>query len=405
MSATPKPRRRKGEGSIHFDKPRGIWIGRVTLNGQAKSVNARTQAECVTKLDDLKRELRRGDVVTKRTGLTVADVLDHWLRNTLPNQLREGGRKPAPGTLLKQEAYVRRLTSLIGDRPIARLTVDNLEAAYTSVALGLDARDGNLPRRPAGLAHLERLQATLRQAVAAGVRRRVLSDSVRRVVEDAQLPRQHAAAKGERIALTPDEMQRLLKSTATRRLHAMFLLALSTGLRPGEVGGLLWDDLHLDADPPYVETNHALQRQKNNRFAVVDVLKNAGAYRSIELTADVVAALRAHRKAQAVERMQAVAWANPDLVFASTRGSVLNPSNVRREYSKACIEAGVPVIVPYETRHSLATMLAESDMNTYAIVDMLGHVDDRMLSRTYRKKRKGIVRGATDVINRNLAQS
>ena len=149
------------------------------------------------------------------------------------------------------------------------------------------------------------MQITLRRAVADGVRRRVVSDSVLRIVDGAHLPIDVCAEKGERIALTPDEMRTLIESSKSHRLHAAVQVALSVGLRPGELTGLYWDALHLDAPVPYLEVKRAVQRQPNDRYAVVDELKNAGAYRDLALTPEVVDALRAHRVAQNVERMAA----------------------------------------------------------------------------------------------------
>jgi integrase len=295
------------------------------------------------------------------------------------------------------------VNEVLGSKSIARLTVDDVEQAYKTIALGSDKREDGKPRKPAGVAYLRRMRFVLVSAVEDGIRRGVLSDSIGRVVSNANLPRAFAAPKGERRAMTSDEMRSLVEASKTHRLHALFLTALSTGMRPGELTGLHWSDLHLDADPPYLELNHAVQRQLDNSYRVVDVMKNAGAYRDIEVTPTVVAALREHRKAQNVVRLAAKSWANPDLVFASRNGTALMPSNVRTEYTKVCALAGVDRIVPYETRHSYATMLTESTMNTYAIIDIMGHTDDRMLNRHYRKRRKGVVRGATDVVDRVLS--
>jgi integrase len=251
------------------------------------------------------------------------------------------------------------------------------------------------------------MQGTLRRAVKDGVRRRVLSDSVLQVVDAAQLPLAHAAPKGERIALTPEEMKALIDAAKTHRLYALFLLALSVGLRPGEVAGLHWDDLRLDDnDGAFVELNHAVQRQANNRFTVVPVLKNAGAYRNLALPAVAVAALKRHRKIQLAEQVKATSWPCPELVFASTRGTVLNPRNVAREFEKVCKRAGVPTIVPYETRHSFATMLSnDPNVSDWEAADLLGHENTRMFTTVYRKKRKDVVRALPDVVARNLGAS
>lgn len=389
---------RNGQGSMRFYPERGLWVAQVTIGGKRKQVAAKTQGDCQRKLDEAVYALRHGVVITRRVGLTMGDVLDHWLTTSLPND----PKVKAPGTRLMHASNARRWKGLIGPRPAASLTVDDVERAYKAVALGTDKRDGKISRKPSGVKHLQRMGDTLRKAVADGVRRGVLNESVAKVVTTAQVPTGIAAPKGERRALTVDEMRRLLDASSTHRLHAMFVTALSLGMRPGELSGLHWDDLHLDDARPYLEVNRASQIQDNGRHKVVEVLKTSGSYRDLALSPFVVDALREHRRAQNVERIAAKSWPQPDLVFASTRGTLLNPSNVRREFTAVCALAGVDRIVPYETRHSFATMLAESTMNTFAIADMLGHRDDRMLARSYRKKRKGLVSDAVAVIDDNI---
>jgi integrase len=387
---------------MRYDATRDLWVAQVTIGGKRKTVARKTQRDCQTELDKIISAMRAGEVVTRRVGLTVADVLDHWLTVSLPNEIAVSGKGDAPGTLINHGAYVRRLTAVMGKRPVAKLTVDDVERAYAVIAKGSDKK----PRKAVGDDYLRRMRVTLLRAMKDARRRRVVSDDVVRVVSDAMIPAALTAAKGERRALTADEMRSLLTASEPRRLHALFLLALSSGMRPGELLGLYWSDLHLDedlsGDVPYLEVNHAVQRQANNRFAVVEELKTAGSYRALELSPTVVAALRAHRVAQNVERLAASSWPNPDLVFASTRGTILNPSNVRREFADVCKLAGVAKIVPNETRHTFATMLAESKMNTFQIVDILGHTNDRMINAHYRKKRKGIVRGSTAVVDQFL---
>lgn len=402
MTAKKKnTRARHGQGSMRHDATRDMWVAQVTINGVRKTVARKTQKQCQTELDKLIQTMRAGDVVTRRVGLTVADILNHWLTQSLPNEVANKGKGGAPATRVQQSAIVRRLIHVIGDRPVAKLTVDQIEKAYEVIA----TRSDQPKPKPISDDYLGRFQDVLLRAMRDAERRRVVSRAVVHVVNDAQLPLalSTSADADKRRALTADEMRRLLAASEPHRLHALFVLALSTGMRPGELIGVYWSDLHLDDAVPYVSLNRAVQVQTNRRFAVVPQMKNAGAYRDLELSSSAVAALRAHRVAQAAERLAATSWSDPDLVFTSTKGTVLNPSNVRREFKNLCALANVPKIVPNEGRHTVATLLADSDMNSYKIVDILGHTSDRMLNQHYRKKRKEIVRGSTAVIDQFVA--
>ena len=217
--AKQNTRRRHGEGSIAFDAKRQLYVAQITRDGKRHTVSAKLERDCMKKLDALKADLRRGAVITKQVGLTVGDILDHWISVSLPNDEFSDDR--APGTLTNQRAYVRRLKSVIGHRPIAKLTVDDIEQAYRTIMLRSDRPTvkGKKPT-PTRVNYLVVIRSALVRAVKDAERRRVVSDTVVRIVEAAQIPRSLAAAPGERRALTIDEMRALLEATSAHRLHA-----------------------------------------------------------------------------------------------------------------------------------------------------------------------------------------
>ena len=90
----------------------------------------------------------------------------------------------------------------------------------------------------------------------------------------------------------------------------------------------------------------------------------------------------------------------PRLVFPSRRGTVLEPSNVRRELTRICAAAEVPRITPNELRHTCATLLNDDGVPLELIADMLGHTTTTMLQRHYRHR----VRPSADAAVRTMDQ-
>ena len=124
---------------------------------------------------------------------------------------------------------------------------------------------------------------------------------------------------------------------------------------------------------------------RGSRGFHVDVLKTSASHRTIGLPAAAI-----ERAARAAAANAATGDAGNglvgDLVFPSRRGTVLEPSNVRRELARICAAAGVPKITPNELRHTCATMLNDDGVPLELIADMLGHTTTAMLQRHYRHR-------------------
>jgi integrase len=180
------------------------------------------------------------------------------------------------------------------------------------------------------------------------------------------------------------------------RLGPMFLLALTTALRPGEAAGVLWEDVDLEAGTIHV--SHAVRLEKG-RPVVVDALKTASSYRALKLPRPAVEAMRAHRARQARERLAAASWSDDRLVFATRVGTPLSPANVRRELRDVCRRAGVPEVLPNELRHTGASLMVDAGASLHEVADVMGHTTTRMLDATYRHRLRDTVDTAATVMD------
>jgi integrase len=133
----------------------------------------------------------------------------------------------------------------------------------------------------------------------------------RNVAEDVDPPQ----VKREEIRpLNRDQTRVLLKAAEGHRLEALYIVAIHTGMRPGEMLVLKWDDVDFDSET--LQLNRALS---DGEFTAP---KTARSRRRIKLTNESLKALRAHRKRQLEERMQrAGLWRDHGLVFPSSVGT------------------------------------------------------------------------------------
>jgi len=149
-----------------------------------------------------------------------------------------------------------------------------------------------------------------------------------------------------------------LEAVRGDRLEALYVLAISTGMRQVELLGLRWEDVNLE-----------------RRLQLVRQLKTRQSRRAVVLSELAVTALVEHRERQAAERArQGVGWEEYDLVFPNTVGGPLDPHNLRqRSFFPLLDGAGLPRIRFHDLRHSCATLLLGEGVHPKIVSDLLGH--------------------------------
>lgn len=221
-------KRAHGEGSIYkrpFMRKDGTtyerWVSEVDLGYQGgkrarKTVYGKTRQEVKVQLDEIKRQLAQGTFVDSK--LSVGDYLETWLKEV------EGRVKPRT-TELYTFIVNRYIKPRVGHVKLVKLAPLQVQEMVSSVAQNVGVRTANQCRTVLGVATRRALELQLiaRSPVAA----------VKPLREE----------KREIILWTPHEASQFLKVTSTHRLHALFYLALATGMRRGELLGLRWGDI------------------------------------------------------------------------------------------------------------------------------------------------------------------
>jgi integrase len=245
----------------------------------------------------------------------------------------------------------------------------------------------------AGLArtHVSRMRTILADALRHAERRGLVA---RNAGSLAVMPRTRPPA--ERRSLTPDEARALLQAAKGERLEGMVVLGLTVGLRPGELTGLLWADIDLDAKPPTIAVSGAMKRGPDGRVKRGQVKRSKDGRRTIALPPTAVEALKAHRKRQLEERLAAGSeWKEGGLVFPSQAGTPLDPSRVRRTFTRITKRAGITdATFPYLLRHTAVSLLLDGGASIEEVADLLGD-DPRTRYRHYRHKVRPVADAAT----------
>ena len=209
-------RRGKGEGSISYREDRKIWQGVVTIGydgtGKRKRrvVYGKTRKEVQDKLTRLQGQKLDGTLVDL-CKLRLSEYLAHWLENTARRTVRQS-------TYASYEAIVRRhVNPHIGGIRLTQIASSHVE--------GLFRRLDELAVTPQ---RQQKVYAVLRRALNLAVKRDLVPRNVVLSVENPQHEQR------EMQPLTQHEARRFLKATQADRLNAIYVLAVTVGMRQGE---------------------------------------------------------------------------------------------------------------------------------------------------------------------------
>ena len=350
-------RRGKGEGSI-AQRPDGLWEARINIGTDAtgkrlrKSVYGATKKAVADKLTKLAGQKIDGTLID--TGrMTVGDMLDRWLND-------EAAAKCAANTTHRYRGLAEKhIKPRIGSIRLAMLKPVHVQGLLTAMV-----RD-KVGARTQGYAY-----ATCRRAFNIAVKWGLLT---RNPCDAITAPRHQ---RKDIHPLTVEQAVATLKASEATSYHALFVLAMTTGLRQGELFGLQWADIDLDRGT--LSVRHSLEEVAGQ--LVMKEPKSRSGRRQIALSALATDALWGHKRA-----LLANGLAGGATVFPSVEGGWLRKSNfARRVWHPVRKAAGLPETITFHgLRHSAATLLLSEGISVKVIQEMLGHSNVALTLNTY----------------------
>lgn len=357
-------RRGAGEGSIFKDPANGRWRALVDVGADAsgkrqrKKVSGRTRAEVLLKMREVQRDADDG-LDSGGRHVTVAALAEEWLRH-------RSGELSASTLELRTWAVRQHLVPALGARRVRQLRAEDVSLFLQDLALAGYAR-----------ASLEKVRGVLIQVLRHAERQGLVARNVAALVPTPAGPR----AEGR--SLTVAQARALLEAAKGHPLEAAFVLGLTCGLRPGELLGLKWEDV--DLDQGVLRISRAVSRVGGT--VGLGPTKTTSSRRQLRLPAGTGDALRQHRARQLAQQdAMGEHWADLDLVFPTSRGTLLDPANLRRALGTVTAKAGLGRWHPHELRHSAASLLSAAGVPLEEVADVLGHASTRVTSATYRHR-------------------
>jgi len=207
----------------------------------------------------------------------------------------------------------------------------------------------------------------------------------------AKPPSRKAARPPEMKTWEQDELEAFYGLLDKHPKRVLFILAGETGMRRAELCGLRWRDVDFDANGD--DGGRISVRQTIQKLADIDTsigVPKSGEARLVDIDPQLVALLRAHKAAQAAEKLKlGAAYADHGLVFARPTGIRWSPDGISQAFDRVVATSGLPRIRLHDLRHTHATLWLEAGIDPKIVSERLGHASVAFTLDTYRHvKRK-----------------
>jgi integrase len=373
-------RRDAGDGSI-FQRSDGRWVARLRDSaGRPRYLYAKDRAQAKQRLAEAQAVVHTGQPLPDQR-LTFGRYLLDWVAGL--------GAGVKPRTVAYYDNYVRRhlLLSDLAQKPLGRLEPSDLRRLYAAkLSSGLSSTS------------VHHIHAVIHVALQRAVDDGVLGRNVAALVGRSNRPKARHLEMSTIAA--GDQPRRFLEAAKEERLEALLVLAITTGMRRGELLALRWKDVDLDRG--VLAVTGSLQGESRATLSIAT--PKSGKSRSVALGNVTVTALREHRKRQVQEQLLVGSeWRELGLVFSTEFGDFLSPTTLRLALRRTLTRAGLPTIRFHDLRHSAATLMLSRGVHPKMASEMLGHSTIAITLDLYSHVTANMQRQAADAIDAALA--
>lgn len=361
----------------HGERWQGIVMYYDTETGKRRQTaqTFATKSEAEKWARRVEMEFRDNPKRKPPTDQTVKEFLSDWLETMNPPRTR-------PTTWRGYQQKLQYVIKALGDRPLRAITTQDIQQLYGRLGSQLGAQS---------IVHVHRV---FRQALQAAEDWDLLPKNPARKVTSPKVPRPDLRVP------TAEEAQRFMLAAESHRLRALWIWLALNGTRMGEALGTRWDDVDWERRTVRIQQNlTGVGRQRQ-----LGPVKSRDGFRIIELSNDMMAALKEHQATQEQERLVAEsAWQETGLIFVTRKGAWLDPRNVHRDFKRMLAQAELPSkIRPHDMRHFMATYWLSSGVPLKVVAARLGHSDEGFTIRVYGHVQTGQQRTAVDAMDAQL---
>jgi integrase len=351
-------KRANGEGTV-YRRNDGRWVASISLdNGKRKSIYCKTQREAIREVQRANQAREQGLLCT-REDETLGAFLASWLQDTAKPNLR-------PRTYIRyRELMELHVLPALGSVKLHKVSPQQLQKLYNK-----KLEEGYAPQT---VKHIHRV---LHRALRDALRWNLVARNVCDAVDAPRVPKQ------EMKALSVEQALQFLAAAKGDPLESLYVLALTTGMREGELLGLKWEDV--DFARKTVQVRRTIARIPREGFKVAEP-KTPKSRRSIHLTDLALESLERHRACQCEGQLSAgTLWDEQGWIFCNAVGNPIEVTNLlKRSFRPLLARAGVPAITFHCLRHSTASLLLSLGIHPKIVQELLGHSQIALTLDTY----------------------
>ena len=371
-------RRPSGDGMVR-KREDGRWEGRIVVghkeNGDSifQYIYADTQKELTAKLRQ-NIDIYQGIDLTEQSRMTLAEWLEQWLEQmvtTLRPSTLENYRKDMSNHVIPY----------LGQKSLSQVTAVDLRKLYDT--LGKAGRIHPRPGQSRGLSSttVHGIHTTLHHALRAAVEQRLIPTNPADEVDPPKVVRQPMNVLNE------EQLDTFMAVIQKDPLwHDFFYTELTTGLRRGEICGLMWSDF--DERNGTLKISRTLHREKGGRLVAGDTKTYAGT-RKIVLPPSTAELLRSRKK------KSFSTWIFHDSLCPE---APISPDSAYRQLKKFLTEAGLPSIRFHDLRHTFSTHALASGVDAKTLSGILGHTKASFTLDTYTHTTGDMQKRAADIV-------
>lgn len=382
-------KRGHGEGSITQRKD-GRWMGQITVGTdpktgkpKRKTFYGKTRKEVADKVREALNQKEKG-LLTTNQQVTVKDWLNTWLTDYKQQELKIS-------TFVSYKGLVEdHIIPGLGAIKLNKLRTNDIQKFYNNLLVngrkrpvetlqedGTKVEDSSLSTRTVKYIHIVLSQA-LDQAVKEGYI----------YINPAAATTQPRQVKKEITPLTTEQVKQFLQDIKEEWLYPVYITAIGTGLRRGELLGLKWEVINLEEGTAQIKRQLI---QVKGQVLLEEYTKTKGSTRTIALPDMVIRELKKLKQWQdeinnpggKVVALNKKKAQGDDYVFCWPDGTYIRPDYAYKELKRLLDEHSLPSIRFHDLRHTFATMLLETGEHPKVVSEMLGHSSITITLDTY----------------------
>ena len=387
-------KRANGEGCIYKKKVDSngkctLWGANIMIGYKAdgkkkiKTIYGKTQKEVKDKLEDYKKELLLNTYNVDYDNITLADYYYTWLMDKKPSY---------KATSFKDYETIYRL--YIKGRPIGKARLKKLSQTDLKRQYRDLMNEGITPQT------IHRINTKLKACLNTAIREEVIIKNPCSLVE---LPKITKIKKRE--VLTAEEQASFIEAIQGHKLELLYIVALATGMRLGEILGLKWK--YIDFTNNTIEVYNTIQRifvfddnMKKKLKTIEQTPKTENGTRVIPLPVSLIPKLKEHRKRQLENKLKyGQSYNISDYVFTDEMGRIIDNKKPNRNLQSILKTLGIEPIKFHGLRKTYATRLFENGVPPKTVQTLLGHADIQTTLNIYTEVMDTEKQKAVDTLN------